>query len=1663
MTTYGKVQKIYELRTLGYDQLVKEQATITANWAKAAKAKRELNRVAGETARANGVESEAYKKVAKQLAELKIKEAELRVERQRLINEHKAQQAQRQAEITQREKGKQAIENERLAQEQLRTEREKAALQMKQEQLQRQQEQEQRRQQRLNNIAEAGSIGEIARQYRELYKLTKNRAAGSPINFEGQTLSYDEAIAKLKELAAAEQDFRRQFSKDGLLVGEYTSGIVQAFKKLGLDDLIGGQITRSRDRLTELNTSFESLRQELVQLQTTGQGSLESIEQRMIENRQEAINLQQQVGNLEREFRGIGDIGNQITTSISNGFRELRNQVGQLVLSYVGVQALISGLQEAVGTAKELADQTTSLEIELGKAAGGVDDLVESLGKLDTRTQLTDLKNIANVALRAGTAEQNLLSVTAAIDKTKIAFGKDFGDVEQGTETFAKLINIFYEDQEITGDRILKIGNSIRALANETVASVPFINDFAGRMAGLRQVTSITLPDVIGLGAGFEEFKQSAETSSTALVKIIPKLATDVEKYAQIVNMPIVQFRQLLNENPAEALIAVSEALVKSGEGIEGVASALGDAELGAGRVTTILGTLGGKADIFRARIARAKQTIAETTAIEDAFQKKNENLAATLDKISKKFADAAGSRTFLVTLTALSGVLLFLINIFPAIITLVTAWTAVWALANAQMIKARIITLAQTIALTAQSAATTVATIVTGAYNTTLLLFTGISTRAAAATGLLSLALRALPFGIILTILGILIASYRAFASSVNGTTEALKKQALQAKVINDVNDQINDGISKQVAALDSLRKILLSNTASIDTRKQALQEMIAIDNRFAGIVEGQIINLAKLDRAYKEVVESIKLKAQTEAAGNLAADKNKDILNIATIRQKIERELVLQENEPVKRIKGLTEEELKVVKDIDLTIPRNNNSVYGVDGQFTKLLDGLKKRETEATDIYLEYSSFLADKQQEINDKEAARFKKQQQNLTERAAQNKASVDELKKMVEDLDKQISALSTSETGERDKLKAQRDAYQKQIDDFLGTETPSKGSRLTGEQRDDQKEIDATRDEQLSSDKLRFAKGEIDEAQHLQNVLKINQAAIDKKLTLLKGSTAEEKRVIADLKLDRITQERETNEQLFTLRETALKDQLEQAKRNAELAEKEITDDPLATDTQKAQAKLDADKLILDSQVAFNNAMDALELQFSVKSKKNAEDRATSLREINTELSKDLLSVSKASITDLQKQSDTDIAAYKAAIEKQKTAILNSNLSYIQKGLLIEKLDKAEKVGVLAREVEAMNTQLPVYKKLLDEKKITEQEYNDFITKLYEKQQALFQATTDAQTSQIQGFAEAIKGVIAKLFGTADEITSTVYNALAGAFDLAKAAMNNFFDAERNRIQESKEAVLEKLDLEKAQVLARAQSKAEEERIEKQYDQKKKQAEKNAGNRLRDVKKKEAKIALATELANIAVAAAANPLNGVTFGTAGTIQFAIMSALALGRYALRLGEINNTQFEYGGVPTAGGRFGGKSHANGGTPFVYKGRTFEAEADELAVIRTKNAAPGNYTISGNHTQIASALNELGGGIRFAPGAAISKFEYGGKLGESLQAPVFIPSVSSVVPTNNSGQDKVLDLLTQQAQAIQAVNNRIDRIEVVQVTGTVTAAQKKQVKQTNIGTL
>lgn len=1522
----GQVTKIYELRTLGYDSIHKELQQISKDYDAIKKSKREA-----EAGLASATSTAEASKFREELRKIRIEEAEIRKQRQQMMNEAKAEQIQRQASINQ-------------------------AKDLNREESQR----------AKNAKAAAGSYQELYNQYRQLYNLVKSAPRDALIDFGGQNLSYDEAIQKLKALATAEQDFRRQFARDQTLVGEYTTGIVQAFKQMGLGDLVGGQITKVQDKINGLNSDFESLRQELDRVRASGVGDLDAIEQQMIQNRREAIALNQQVSQLQAEFRGAGDVGNQIGTSIGKAFENAKGQITQMVLGYIGFQALLSQGTASVETVIAL----DSLDAALRTVSGSERELAINQQFLAETTNQLGLEYLgAATAFKGFYAASTQAGISA--DETRRIFFS--------AASASAALKLSQQDTNGVLLAFSQIASKGKVQAEELRGQI------GERVPGAFAIAAKAI------GKTQAELNKMLENGEVIASDFLPKFATQLQK------------------------------------------------------------TFGGDSD------------------------KKVEGLQASINRLKNQFTSLLDDNQG--RLTALFAFLIsavgVLIGLLPALITLGTLLAANWAVQNAQLLLLRGRLLLYNLQLGASYILMGILKTAQIAYNALMVITTAVTNGAARAMRFFGISVTAAsgPLGILLAIIGVVALAFTAFGRGLDKAASSLDENIRKQRALVEVTRKAADQIAEESGELNKWFKVATSASASADSIRFAKQKLIDQFPEYFGHLKAETASVDDLTKAYNNATAAIRQKAFATASADLAATAQTAVNQVAALEFKLDTEFANRQKGRTLIIKDLSDEEVDILNEAGRKFGTARTHASAGDSNATAIIESDFNDWKEQ----LRLLRRVREQQTKQYDDLAAKFNTPPplaptgpagRTITAIKADLKKANDDFEKSVVG-SKEYNDLRTKIQNLNKELQA-ADAKDPKVKE-------PRASRLTAGQKDAFKDIDAIRDQDLAEQQLQRSKNLIDEETYLTNILAINQAAIQEKLGLIKGANAEERKQIAELRLDKINEERETNDKIFAGRKEALEKTLADEIAAIQRRDKAIQDDPTSSATAKAQAKLDSDREILRLQESFMTDMDRLEKELGQQSLTNTKAAGDAVTKTKQEILDDQRLLDEAALVDAKARGEKAIADFKKVISDARVGILSGGGSVNAQSRATTALDRQEKLGVLAREVTSMQEQLPIYKNLLAQKRITDTEYLTFVTELNNKIKELADLTgtslenAEERITTVQGFIQSkLRELLNfKLGGDNDKLLG---QAISESYALATAALHNHFDAERARINESLELAQTRLDKEKEQRLAQASSMAEREAIEKQFAERKRRADLEAGEQLKKTKRAEARIAFVTELANIAVAAAGNPANAVTFGASGAIMYGILAAIAAGRFALNIAAINREKFAFGGspdqVPTRGGEFGGKPHSEGGTPFEYRGRAYEAEVKELAVIRTRDAIKNKViTVTGTQMQIASSINEFGGGRRFSPGGKIRTFDYGGSLGQSLQAPVYIPSGGNSTFINNNTEmvEEIKGMREDLLSVADEQSKRIDRLEVVQTTSSVTRAQQKEVKQSSIGTL
>lgn len=171
-----------------------------------------------------------------------------------------------------------------------------------------------------------------------------------------------------------------------------------------------------------------------------------------------------------------------------NGFSALKGFMEEYVQQYATMDEAKANVRKYTGLSKE-----------------DVDDLNESLKKMDTSTSREQLNALAGDAGRLGiTAKERILEFVEAADIINVALGDDLGD--GAVANVGKLAMRFEEDRLLgLKQAMLSTASAINELAQNSSAGAGYLEDFTARVAGVGKMVGLTQPQIMGFAAVLDE------------------------------------------------------------------------------------------------------------------------------------------------------------------------------------------------------------------------------------------------------------------------------------------------------------------------------------------------------------------------------------------------------------------------------------------------------------------------------------------------------------------------------------------------------------------------------------------------------------------------------------------------------------------------------------------------------------------------------------------------------------------------------------------------------------------------------------------------------------------------------------------------------------------------------------------------------------------------------------------------------------------------------------------------------------------------------------------------------------------------------------------------------------------------------------------------------
>ena len=546
-------------------------------------------------------------------------------------------------------------------------------------------------------------------------------------------------------------------------------------------------------------------------------------------------------------------------------------------------------MEEFVNAYAQMEEAKANVRKYTGLTKEEVDDLNESLQKMDTRTSREQLNALAGDAGRLGiTAKDQILEFVQAADIINVALGDDLGD--GAVANVGKLAMLFEEDRRLgLKDAMLATASTINELAQNSSAAAGYLEDFTARVSGVGKMAGLSQAQIMGFAAVLDENMQQDETAATAFAQLLAKMYSEPAKFAKYAGKSVKEFSDLLRNDANEAVLSFF-ANVKAQGGFQEIAPMLEGMGLSGTRATSVLTTIADKLDNVRRMQEMATKAYQDGTSAVNEFTVQNSTAQAELDKAKNRAADLAAelgealypAYTALINgtgtlMAALVEVVKWLSNHKTAVVA-VTATILIYNTAlKAQTLllslnrAAILATIQQT---TLYKAALNLAATAQAAFHVATTLMTKGLTAARIEFALLKASMAKHPFGLIAIAIATVVGLLLEFTGLLDDETEKVedgnKVLSARERLLNELNEAhstANENTMAEIDRVKELLKVARDENATREERIKAINELNRIAPDWHGTLDAEGRLHERNARAIDNYIEQLKKKALAEA----------------------------------------------------------------------------------------------------------------------------------------------------------------------------------------------------------------------------------------------------------------------------------------------------------------------------------------------------------------------------------------------------------------------------------------------------------------------------------------------------------------------------------------------------------------------------------------------------------------------------------------------------------------------------------------------------------------------------------------------------------------------------------------------------------------------------
>ena len=621
-----------------------------------------------------------------------------------------------------------------------------------------------------------------------------NRASGEDIKHTMEVIQQ-----KIQQLPAGSKyvaDLRRQYSMlEQTLKGTRMS-------QMALNDILA-RSKQGKASLDELRRAYKQLEEELNQINTKSK-----------EFADKQKSMKELKKNIDEVTGAVNKHGSAWQTALKN------------LTAYVGLFAMFNQLKtyfiDLFRLNMKYSEQLTNIRKVALSTTDEVANLSKELAKIDTRTSIEELNNLAYAGAKLGITTQNLAGFVRAADQVNVALKEDLGD--EALTALAKITEVMgLADKYGVEQAMLKTGSAIFRLASTSTATSGKIVDFSNRMLALGEQAALTTPDILALGAAVDSMALEPEVAATAFGKLVVELRKGTSPIEKSLGIASGSLKKMIESGRGmDAILTIFRRMgeTKNLFALDGLFKDLGSD--GARLVKTMV-TMAAKNGMLTKAVKESNKAFNEGSAVTVEYNMQQETAAAYMERannlLEKQFVSSSAAsgpirdiaKAWFEVVKELTTSMSFMTEVRVALALL---------FASIKMLLSILPTLITMISMAGLAGGfAKLLTYVQGLEGGMLSLGAVVAKTKAAFNGL-SFAKQAGIMGGLIGLLGILVVKLAEYSSSLNGLSAG-------QRVLNEVQEEGKRKAMEEQESLKRLHNVMHDTSASMNLRLEAMNKL--------------------------------------------------------------------------------------------------------------------------------------------------------------------------------------------------------------------------------------------------------------------------------------------------------------------------------------------------------------------------------------------------------------------------------------------------------------------------------------------------------------------------------------------------------------------------------------------------------------------------------------------------------------------------------------------------------------------------------------------------------------------------------------------------------------------------------------------------------------------